>query len=161
MMNSNLEKISSTIEIREILTLNRTLMSASVQSKKKALELIADTISLSVPSLRAHDIFDGLVERERLGSTAIGHGVAIPHCRLEETDKALGCFIILKEGIDFDAEDHLYVDMLFSLIVPIDAKEAHLELLAQIAKLLRHENNRLYFYQAQSQEDLYQRVISA
>ncbi|MBN9288418.1 MAG: hypothetical protein BGO43_14240 [Gammaproteobacteria bacterium 39-13] len=149
------------IELRDILTLDRIVFSATVQSKKKALELIADTISLSVPSLRTHDIFDGLVERERLGSTAIGHGVAIPHCRLNETDKALGCFILLKEGVDFDAEDHLKVDMLFSLIVPMDAQEVHLELLARIAKLLRHESNRSRFYEATSQEELYQRVINA
>src|SRR5471030_541154 len=99
------------IQIRDILTLDRTVSSAIVHSKKKAFEFIADTICLSVPTLTSHDIFDGLVERERLGSTAIGHGCALPHCRLKETEQALGCFVLLKQGIDFDSEDHLQVDM--------------------------------------------------
>lgn len=148
------------IHIRDILTVDRTIPIATVNSKKKALELIADTFAMSVPRLNAHNIFDGLVERERLGSTSIGHGVAIPHCRLEETEQALGCFILLKEGIDFDAEDHLRVDLLFSLLVPMDAHEDHLELLATIAKAFRQESYRRNLYQASTSLELYERLIS-
>ncbi len=149
------------IHIRDILTLDRTVSAAIVHSKKKALEFVADTISLSVPSLTGHDIFDGLVERERLGSTAIGHGCAIPHCRLNETEQALGCFVLLKKGIDFDAEDHIQVDMLFSLIVPMEAQEQHLELLATIARIFRQETFRRNLYQATNREELYQKLINA
>ncbi|MBS0286217.1 MAG: PTS sugar transporter subunit IIA [Proteobacteria bacterium] len=147
------------IELSDILTLDRTVYSAIVHSKKKALEYIAETFCLSIPTLNAHDIFDGLVQRERLGSTAIGHGVAIPHCRLEATTQAYGCFVLLKEGIDFDAEDHQQVDMLFSLIVPMEAHEEHLEFLATLARLFREETFRRQLYQATSRDELYQRLI--
>ncbi len=149
------------IQLSDILTLDRIVYSAIVHSKKKALEYTADTCCLSIPSLNAHDIFDGLVERERLGSTAIGHGVAIPHCRLEAAEHAIGCFMLLKEGIDFDAEDHMQVDLIFSLIVPFEAQEMHLELLATLARLFRQESFRRQLYQASNREELYQRLINA
>ncbi len=149
------------IQLSDILTLDRTIYSAIANSKKKSLELIAQNFCLSVPSLNEHDIFDGLVERERLGSTAIGYGCAIPHCRVNETNQALACFIMLREGIDFDAEDHQQVNMLFSLIVPTDATEMHLELLATIARLFRQETFRRQLYQAKTRDELYQRLISS
>ena len=149
------------IQLSDILTLDRTIYSAIVHSKKKALEYIAETCCLSIPSLNAHDIFDSLVERERLGSTAIGHGVAIPHCRLDAAEHAIGCFMLLKEGIDFDAEDHLQVDLVFSLIVPSEAQEMHLELLSTIARHFRQETLRRQLYQATNREELYHQLISA
>ncbi len=146
------------IQLSDILTPDRTVLCAIAQSKKKALELISETFCLSVPSLNENEIFDGLVERERLGSTAIGYGVAIPHCRVSEIEQALGCFIMLKEGIDFDAEDHQQVSMLFSLIVPIEAQEMHLELLATIARLFRNEPYRRQLYQAKTRDELFLRL---
>ncbi|MBS0290140.1 MAG: PTS sugar transporter subunit IIA [Proteobacteria bacterium] len=148
------------IHLSDVLTLNRVVSPGIVHSKKKAFELIADTFCLSIPTLNAHHIFDGLVERERLGSTAIGYGVAIPHCRLKKIDQALGCFILLKDGIDFDAEDHLQVDLLFSLVVPQAAQEIHLELLANIAKLFHQEPFRRSLYSASTREELYQILIN-
>ncbi len=149
------------IQLSDILSLDRTVYCAIANSKKKALELIAQTFCLSVPSLNEHDIFDGLVQRERLGSTAVGYGCAIPHCRVSETEHAIASFIMLKEGIDFDAEDHQEVNMLFSLIVPMDAQEMHLELLATIARLFRQETFRRQLYQAKTRDELYQRLIGA
>lgn len=147
------------IQIKDILTKNRIVFNASAQSKKKVLELIAETIAAHT-DLSAHDIFDGLVARERLGSTSIGHGVAIPHTRLEQIDHVIGCFILLKDGIDFDALDHSKVNMLFSLIVPMEAGEAHLELLATLANLFHQEPLRMQLKNAVSIDELYQRLIS-
>lgn len=149
------------IKIIDLLTLERTLFLPIVQSKKKALELIADTISINIHSLRSNDIFDGLISRERLGSTAIGHGVALPHSRLHQIIQPLGCFILLKEGVDFDAEDKLPVDILFSLIVPIDEINAHLEILAVIAKLFSHEIFCTRIRNASSREALYNELVHA
>ncbi|MGD9591780.1 MAG: PTS sugar transporter subunit IIA [Candidatus Berkiella sp.] len=148
------------IQLSDILTPDRTIYCAIANSKKKALELIAQTFCLSIPTLNENIIFDGLVQRERLGSTAIGQGCAIPHCRVDEIEHAIGCFMMLKEGIDFDAEDHQQVNMLFSIIVPQEAQEMHLELLATIAKLFREEPFRRSLYQAKNRDELYQRLIS-
>ncbi len=146
------------IHIRDILTLDRTLYSVVVNSKKKALELIADTIANSVLSVESHTIFDALIARERLGSTAIGHGIALPHARLEQIDQILGCFIFLKESIDFDAEDHIHVDMLFAFIVPQKSTIEHLELLTSIAHIFLQESTRKNLQLAASVKDLYERL---
>lgn len=147
------------IHIKDILTLNRTLYRVSVNSKKKAFEIIAESLAESVPSLSANVIFDKLIERERLGSTSIGHGVAIPHARLEEIDKPLGCFLFLKEGIDFDAEEHAQINMIFTLVVPKEAIDEHLELLSTLAYIFSQESFRKDLLQASSKEDLYSRLI--
>lgn len=143
------------LAIKDILTINRTYYSLRAQSKKKALELISESIATDLNHIRAHDIFDGLIMRERLGSTAISNGVAIPHTRLAEIDRTLGCFISLKDGIDFGAEDNIKVDLIFSLIVPTDTDETHLELLASLAHIFREETLRNALRNAKSREELY------
>lgn len=147
------------LHIKDILTLDRTIYMVTVKSKKKALELIADTISESMPTLTAYDVFDKLIDRERLGSTSIGHGVAIPHARLDSLDAPIGCFLCLKEGIDFDAGDHPLVNMIFTLIVPTEAIIEHIELLSTIAYIFSQDPFRKELKQSTSKEAVYQRLI--
>lgn len=147
------------LHIKDILTLDRTIYMVTVKSKKKALELIADTIAESVPTLSAHDVFDKLIDRERLGSTSIGHGVAIPHARLDSLESPIGCFLSLKEGIDFDAGDHPHVNMMFTLVVPTEAVIGHIELLSTVAYIFSQESFRKELKQSTSKEALYQRLI--
>lgn len=149
------------LHIHDILTLERTHFALRAQSKKKALELLSESLTTDLIQVRAHDIFDGLIMRERLGSTAIGHGVAIPHTRLAAIDKTLGCFISLKDGIDFGAEDNENVDLIFALIVPAETDEMHLELLASIAHVFGQESTRQSLRQAKSREELYERLTHA
>lgn len=149
------------LHIRDILTLERTHFAVHVQSKKKALELLSDSLSTALIHIRTHDIFDGLIVRERLGSTAIGHGVAIPHTRLQAAEQTLGCFISLKEGIDFGAEDNINVDLIFALIVPAETDEMHLELLASLAHVFGQESIRESLRKAKSREELYERLTHA
>lgn len=145
------------LSIPEILTIERTFVVTSVPSKKKAFELIAQTFALSAPSLEATHIFDQLVARERLGSTAIGHGVAIPHCRLPILH-AMGCFILLKEGLPLNAPDNIPVNMFFALAVPLEATDSHLALLAAIAQGFHNENFRQSLLQANSRSELYEQL---
>src|SRR6266849_2015866 len=126
-----LPQYNNDMKIKDILTMDRVVYCTSVKSKKKAIELIAQTYAYSLPQLNPNEIFDNIIERERLGSTAIGHGVALPHCRLENLQEAVGCFILLRNGIQFDAQDKEPVSMLFSLLVPSDAQEVHLHLLGE------------------------------
>lgn len=149
------------MKIKDILTLDRVVFSATVKSKKKAFELIGQTIAYSCPQLNPNEIFDNLIERERLGSTAIDHGCALPHCRLEHLQDALGCFVLLKNEIDFDSHDHIPVKMLFALIVPIEAQEMHLHLLGEIARTFHDEDFRQSLLKAKSKEEIYQKLIQA
>lgn len=105
-------------------------------SKKRALELAAEMLATRFPELDADALFDGLMARERLGSTAVGEGVAIPHCRIDGCDHPIAALVHLKEPVDFDAPDRAPVDLLFVLVVPQEAHSTHLELLASAARAL-------------------------
>lgn len=140
----------SSITIEEILSPGLTRKSFPGSSKKKVLEHISETIAEAHPSLTSHQIFENLIARERLGSTGIGQGIAIPHSRLEECEHVIGCLFTLDEKVAFDSIDNQPVDILFVLIVPAEASSEHLELLSQIAEKfndasfcekLRHANN--------------------
>ena len=104
-------------------------------SKKKALEHLSAILSESSLSVPAEQIFDHLIARERLGSTGLGAGVALPHSRLANIDQPLGALITLSTPVDFDSPDDLPVDIIFCLVVPDTADEEHLQLLAELAEL--------------------------
>jgi len=114
--------------------------SARVSSKKRALEKLAELITEKNPDITEEEICDSLVSRERLGSTGIGHGVAIPHGRVQTGGKSIGVFLQLQDAIDFDAIDGKPVDLIFGLLVPKDSTDEHLQILANLASLFSDEN---------------------
>ncbi len=118
------------------------VFTTSVSSKKRALELLSESLAQQHTSLNKGKILDALLAREKLGSTALGKGIAIPHCRIEDLDKIYVSMLKLKEGIDFEAVDDIPVTFLFCMVVPEDANDDHLELLANLAELLDNENVR-------------------
>ncbi|UTA48816.1 PTS sugar transporter subunit IIA [Simiduia sp. 21SJ11W-1] len=128
-------------------------------SKKRALEILADLISNDIPSLAADDLFRSLVARERLGSTGLGHGIAIPHCRVANCEATTGALITLSHSIDFDAIDGEPVDVIFALLVPEDADGDHLQTLARLAELFQREEFREELRSAGSDQLLYSRVV--
>jgi len=104
-------------------------------SKKRALEEAARQLG-TCPSAPAQElIFERLLERERLGSTGLANGVALPHARMTGIDRPYGVFVRLAAAVDFDALDEQPVDLLFALLVPEDATDEHLNLLAALARL--------------------------
>ena len=107
----------------------------SATSKKRALQSLGELLALSTPELSPNETFDKLLERERLGSTGLGHGIALPHARVSGIDKAYGAFIQLETGVEFDAIDNQPVDLIFGLLVPESATKEHLQLLAQLASM--------------------------
>ncbi|MFD1331045.1 PTS IIA-like nitrogen regulatory protein PtsN [Methylopila musalis] len=112
------------------------LPALKVNSKKQALqELAAKAADLT--GLRERDIFDTLLQRERLGSTGVGAGIAIPHGKLPGFDRLFGLFARLERPIDFDALDGEPVDLAFLLLAPETAGADHLKALARVARLLR------------------------
>ena len=113
---------------------------ADVNSKKRALEVVAELLAKESGIDDPLAIFQLLTEREKLGSTSLGHGVALPHARTSLCNRAIGAFIKLDKGIDFDSPDHKPTDLLFALMVPEHYTDEHLKLLAGLASLFNDKN---------------------
>ncbi len=113
----------------------------SVNSKRQALQVIADMASRQL-SLDAADIHQALLEREKLGSTGVGMGVAVPHAALAGLDRMYGVFIRLESPVDYEAIDDMPVDLIFALLAPEDAGTEHLRALAKVSRVLRQKDLR-------------------
>lgn len=107
----------------------------AANSKKRLLETVADLLIQDQPADLDRPVFDSLCARERLGSTALGHGVAIPHGRTPGLATATGAFVRLREPLDFGAPDGEPVDLVFALAVPEHFTHQHLVLLSQLAEM--------------------------
>ena len=125
------------MEIEDILTQDRVVIGLKAKSKKQALQELAARAAKAT-GLEERKIFDVLLERERLGTTGVGSGIAIPHGKLAELDTLVGCFARLDEAIDFDAVDGQPVDLVFLLLAPESAGADHLKALARISRVLRN-----------------------
>ncbi|MGH8485694.1 MAG: PTS IIA-like nitrogen regulatory protein PtsN [Pseudomonas sp.] len=147
------------IRLETILTPGRSLVNVPGGSKKRVLQEIATLIDREVPDLEMQDVFESLFAREKLGSTGFGNGIAIPHCRLKGCSSPISALIHLDAPIDYDAIDGAPVDLLFVLLVPEAATDAHLELLRQIASMLDRKDVRDRLRAASSSEALYQVVL--
>lgn len=123
------------MHVIDLLTLERVAVGAAARSKKRALELASELLCREQAELKARIVFRSLCARERLGSTGFGHGVALPHGRLDGIRGASGAFVHLREPVDFEAVDRQPVDLVFALVVPTDCEVRHLELLGQLADL--------------------------
>lgn len=128
------------IEISELLKPSRIGCQRDIRSKKRALQTLAELLTPSIneglegDELSDMDIFDALITRERLGSTALGHGVALPHSRLSNIEAPIAAIITLSDGIDYEAADGQPVDLLIGLLVPEDCNDGHLQILADLAR---------------------------
>lgn len=129
------------MRLADLLTEDRISLDHSVSSKKSLLETAAELLGSAQDAASQREIFQGLCQRERLGSTGLGHGVAIPHCRVEQPSAA-GALVRLKRPIDFDSLDAEPVDLFFALAVPSTCSEGHLKLLAGIAELFSDAGQR-------------------
>lgn len=127
------------MKLNAILSADRVASGVSVTSKKKALEELSRLLAKGTDKLSSTDIFNGLTAREKLGSTGLGHGVAIPHGRMAGISNSVGAFVRLKHPVDYDAHDGQPVDLVFGLVVPVAATEEHLKHLAAIAEKFSEE----------------------
>jgi PTS system nitrogen regulatory IIA component len=105
-------------------------------SKKQVLQELAKRAA-EIAGAPERAVFEVLLERERLGTTGVGHGIAIPHGKLPELDRVHGMFARLEKPVDFDAIDEQPVDLLFLLLAPEQAGADHLKALARVSRLLR------------------------
>lgn len=147
--------------LESILPPERALFGVPGGSKKRVLEFFSTFIAQNTPSLDSQEVFSRLVGRERLGSTGIGHGVAIPHARNPHCKSPLAGFLKLSEPVDFDAIDGEPVDLVFVLLVPEQADDAHLALLGQVAAVMNDPSTRQQLRKSETQRQLYDTLLEA
>lgn len=126
----------------DVLNSDRVASGIHAVSKKRALEMASEHLAREQPETDQRAILEGLCAREKLGSTALGHGVAIPHARMDGLQQPVGVLMRLADAVEFDAADHEPVDLMFALIVPEAASEEHLQLLSQVAELFGDAHRR-------------------
>lgn len=124
------------MELSELINSNSIVSALKVGSKKQALQELSQ-IAEKITGISARDIFGTVLQRERLGSTGVGQGIAIPHGKLEGLDKLFAIFARLETPVSFDAMDDEPVDLIFLLLAPESAGADHLKALARISRTLR------------------------
>lgn len=112
----------------------------TIASKKRLIESLSEYLATNTRAVPARRIFQALVERERLGSTGLGRGVAIPHARVSGITETIAVMMTLAVPISYDAADNQAVDIVFGLLIPEDGDDYHLEHLARLATLLRDQD---------------------
>lgn len=157
-----------------LISSNAVIFNPEIKSKKRALELLADSLAQEATlsqqdtpesddaddEIDEQEIFQLLTEREKLGSTSLGHGVALPHARTSMTDHAIGAFLKIDDGIDFDSPDNQATDLIFALMVPEHYTDEHLKILAYLATLFSDENFCDSLRSAQNSNETYQKLVN-
>ena len=121
------------MSLNDLLTAEAILPSMKVNSKKQALQELSEKAA-QISGIAVREIFDALLQRERLGSTGVGNGIAIPHGKLAKAGRIFGVFARLERPIDFESLDGAPVDLMFLLIAPESAGADHLKALARTAR---------------------------
>jgi nitrogen PTS system EIIA component len=131
------------------------LCNARARGKKHCLEILSELLAQSSPDIANEEIFSRLIERERLGSTSLGGGVAFPHCRVSGATQSAGALIRLSESVDFDP-----VDLVFGLMVPETVDKSHLDDINRITSCLDDEALRSSLRDANNSRALYENFIA-
>ncbi len=130
--------------LAELLTPQRITLDAQLSSRKRLLEHLAKQLTgTDNTDLDERDLFEALCEREHLGSTALGHGVAIPHARLIGLDDSRASVVRLRSALDYDSPDGKPVDLVIGLAVPQACTDSHLRILSDLASCLQQEDFRV------------------
>ena len=157
------------MNLETLLNPNAVSINSEIKSKKRALEVLAEILADNAiivnqqdateehdtEEINALEIFQALIEREKLGSTGMGRGVAIPHTRTRLTRHAIGAFVKLTEGIDFDSPDHQKTDLIFALMVPEHYTDEHLKILSYLATLFSDETFCEQIRSSESNKEIY------
>ena len=149
------------MRVRELLTEARTHSEVQASSKKQLLDQVAQLAAAGCDSLNEQEVFDALVAREKLGSTGIGEGIAIPHCRLGHCQQPIGLLLKLSTPIDFDAVDGPPVDLVFVLLVPQENPEQHLKTLSHLASLFNDDDYRAELRLSKDNHHLYHTAVES
>lgn len=132
----------SEYSLANLLAPGRVACNVTARGKKHCLEIVSRLLTNDAASLTYSEVFETIYQRERLGSTSLGEGFALPHGRVADLENSIGAFLMLTKPIDFDVDGEAEVDMVFALAVPENSDEAHLQDLSAIANLLSRTNVR-------------------
>lgn len=127
------------MELKEILDPKAVRFVSNANSKKRLIQDIAEQAS-QIYGLDATTVMSALMEREKLGSTGVGRGVAIPHARFNDMNQVCGLFTRLEKPVDFESMDHQPADLIFTILAPQKEGADHLKALALVSRTLRSEN---------------------
>ncbi len=147
------------MKILDILPKEAIVPELKARTKREVLEELSETLVGVKDYLKRDELVEVLMERERLGSTGIGEGVAIPHGKLKDLDQLLICFGRSTEGIDFDSMDGKPAHLFFLLVAPENSAGIHLRALAKISRLLRSVSLRQKLFNARSRDEIFE-IIS-
>lgn len=142
------------MDIKAIVSLNRTECAVQCNSKKKILEIISDIAAHDNENIDQVTVLNSLLSRERVGSTGIGNGIALPHGRLAGLEKVMAIVVTCIPAINFDAIDEKPVDIFFALLVPEEQTEGHLQTLATVAGKLNDKDTVKAIRKAKTNEDI-------
>ncbi|RJG49997.1 PTS IIA-like nitrogen regulatory protein PtsN [Motilimonas pumila] len=148
------------MEISHLLTQECTKSVVPCSSKKRALELISEIAGAKL-AIEPKVLFESLLAREKMGTTGVGAGIAIPHARISDDHPVTGIFIQCEQAIDFNAIDNQTVDLLFAVLVPESQCSQHLKTLALIAEKLSDKKICRQLRAATSDDELYQLICDS
>jgi len=144
----------------DLISIERVACGVTCNSKKRALEILSHLVCDNNDDINQNEVFESLIARERLGSTGLGKGIAIPHGRLKSGTQTIAAFIQLEEGVDFDAPDGVAVDMLCALMVPEVCSDEHLQVLAVLSEMFSDKTTREKLRSAKEAKEIYEILTS-
>ncbi len=136
-------------QIQDLLNPETIVARAKWASRKQVISELSEKLA-KAHALNPAIVYEAVIEREKLGSTGVGEGVAIPHARVEGVDHPIGAFARLEEAVDFDAIDERDCDLIFLLLCPVDSGADHLRALAKVSRVMRQSDVRDALRHAQS-----------
>lgn len=142
------------MNIGDLLQLGAISPRVTATNKRQALKVVADLAARSI-GVKASDALDALLDREAVGSTGVGYGVAVPHARVAGLTRLRGVFVRLEHAIEFGAVDDRPVDLIFALFAPPEASGEHLRALARVSRVLRQAELREQLRKARSAEAIH------
>jgi PTS system nitrogen regulatory IIA component len=148
------------MKLKDILTLDCIKCAVPLASKKRILEELSIVAAKKYTEITEHDLLNSLMRREKMGSTGIGNGIAIPHGKLSNVNHPIAVFITTEQAIPFDAIDNRPVDIFIALFVPEDACDEHLSTLQDIARLFSNNNLLKQIRKAETAQQLYQLITN-
>lgn len=149
------------MKLQDILTLDCTLCAVPASSKKRIFDTICKTAANHISELSQHELLESLIAREQMGSTGIGNGIAIPHGRLDASNKVVAVVLTTEQPIPFDAIDNKPVDIFVALFVPEQHCKDHLCTLQSIAQLFSDKKVCKAVRKCQSNDQLFQLIQEA
>ncbi len=149
------------MRLEDVLNKDCIIPNLSATEKRELLEEMVTDLSENVSGLNKEELLELLLEREKLGSTGIGYGVAIPHAKMKGIKNILVSFARSRKGIDFQSTDEKPVHLFFLIVAPENATSSHLKILSEISRILKESVFRSKLLKAKDSGEIYQVIMEA